>query len=262
MLTVRNRSNVNVKYHNNKFRLKLLPNCLESIRKASKKVKTPIEVILADWVSTDWPLKEWVGAVLDPIPVKVIDIDREGFSRGYGLNIAYKYANGNILFFTDSDMLISAETLNHGIKWATKKGVYYPICQYPQDPEWIDVKWTGGRGNVFLTRKLFELVDGWPEYWTFGYEDHDMCWKLLDHTCPIQERVQTFIHQWHPIVRTWKDRYASNIEDIHDMKKRQKLYHIRRAEIVAKMEILNPEEYIIHNGKVYYDSIKIDKKSK
>src|SRR4051794_22976017 len=102
-VTVKNRSRVRVADHE----LRLFPDCIESIARATSR-QTPVELVVADWESDDWPLNEWLPQAIADTPTRLISMTGT-FSRGRGLNAAARASDGALLFFLDADMLVSPQ---------------------------------------------------------------------------------------------------------------------------------------------------------
>ena len=81
-ITVRNRSLVKV----GRSTLRLLPNCIDSLRAALLE-RSDVELVISDWESDDWPLRDRVPDAANPIPSTLVTVTGP-FSRGRGLNVA------------------------------------------------------------------------------------------------------------------------------------------------------------------------------
>src|SRR5689334_1052682 len=105
--------------------LRLLPNCVASIAQ-SRIDNMPMELVVADWESNDWPLGEWLDHAANPLSARVVTMYGT-FSRGRGLNAAAKAARGDILFFLDADVLVSEFVLLRAAEIARQGKAYFPI---------------------------------------------------------------------------------------------------------------------------------------
>src|SRR3954452_23100413 len=68
--------------------LALFPNCVRSLADAAADIRDsgPVELVVADFHSDDWPLAAWLSAAAGGVlRVRVIPLDGQ-FSRGRGLN--------------------------------------------------------------------------------------------------------------------------------------------------------------------------------
>lgn len=128
-ITVKNRSRVIVDDHE----LLHFPNCMKSIV-GSADSKLDCELVVTDWESDDWPLKEWLEKAAKPIPVQIIT-PKGPFSRGKSLNIAAKAANGNYIMFLDADMLLCQAVINNGINYLCEGKGYFPVPYSFNGPE-------------------------------------------------------------------------------------------------------------------------------
>jgi len=171
-----------------------------------------VELIITDWKSTDWKLYDWIPSIVRELPFKIIDIERGGFSRGYGLNQAAEHASGDNLFFTDTDMLIGQETLRKASRLLSEGRIYSPVIrsyntlkQDKSDATWRDA----GYGNLFISREHFEQTKGWPEYWKWGGEDDHFIKLLKSRYNVLRQRDQDLWHQWHPNEMDFRNRYGT-----------------------------------------------------
>ncbi len=196
-ITTFNRSKVLLP--NNRY-LNLLPNCLESIA-SSVRSEDNIEVIISDFGSTDWILEEWVGSVLKNIPFRIVQV-KEVFNKGRGRNIAADCANGNYLFFLDADMVIDRNVLEKGLQFLKHKEVYFPMCFYYLNGEHTKGFWCQGKGNVFISKELFNEAGKWPcppKY--INNLDEDLLffkWVKQTKAKTVVEKEENFFHQYHP----------------------------------------------------------------
>lgn len=212
-ISVKNRSCVNVSWDGvtkNKtfvtsykknpmnFQLDLLKNFVKSIVD-SKINGICLEIIIVDFNSDDHPPEDWINEIVgvrEGIEAKVIKSD-EPFSRGRGLNIAAEKATGDILFFTDADMLISKEFLIQSLQYAyDKQKPFFPICYSyytPYNKEgWIrDEGW----GNLVIPKVISEKISWWEKR-SWGSEDNHMKDQLGDSF--IRAQAAGLYHQWHP----------------------------------------------------------------
>jgi glycosyltransferase involved in cell wall biosynthesis len=204
--TIKNRSRV----HTDNGTLFLFPNAIKSLA-SSLRLNDDVELVIADWESTDWPLREWIEDCIPHIPIHISTISgREDFSAGLGRNVAAKHASGDLLFFMDADMLVNRAVIEYGLKVA-KNGAYYPTVIYKLDND-KDIIHEGG-GNVFMTPELLKQAGGWPEYYKHGFEDTDLCAKITEISPIITNDKISIFHQWHPQTNIFKNRHASNEAD-------------------------------------------------
>jgi len=168
-----------------------------------------IEIIVSDWNSSDRLLKNWLPQMLGKIPHKIVNINKEGFSRGYGLNIAFDNSSGDKIFFLDTDMLIrSSDVFHAGFAVLKKNKVFFPICRSFSGPKHGGSYWRpSGFGNVLINRPQFEALR-WQEKFSWGGEDADLFKRSKNQFGAVRSEVKGFVHQWHPSNTEW-DIYIS-----------------------------------------------------
>src|SRR5258706_9357036 len=108
-VTIKNRSRLNAGGRE----LLLFPNCVKSIVESTRGIKD-VELVVADWESTDWPLNEWLERAAGDIPVRLIEV-KGAFSRGRGRNTAAAAARGDALLFLDADSILCEAVLISGL---------------------------------------------------------------------------------------------------------------------------------------------------
>lgn len=198
-ITCKNRSKLI--YHNN-LELTPFPNLIDSLaRILQKSIGEEVEIIIADWASTDWPLEEWIPEKLDGIVhYNIINIKHKEFSRGKGRNIAFEFAKGDKILFLDTDMLVqNSKILFDGAKFVSKGIAYFPICFSYYDHQHIDGWWrTTGFGNMMVSRKQLRKVGKWQNKKSWGGEDEQMFIKMARNFPISRKKVRGFYHQWHP----------------------------------------------------------------
>ncbi|MDN5652007.1 MAG: glycosyltransferase family 2 protein, partial [Lactococcus lactis] len=187
-------------YKNNpmSFQLELLKNFIKSI--VDSKIKGVfLEIIVVDFNSDDHPPEDWmheIVGVTKEIEAKVIKSD-EPFSRGRGLNIAAENATGDIIFFTDADMIVSREFLIQSLEYAyDKQKPFFPICYSYYTPYskegWVrDEGW----GNLVIPKHISEEISWWEKR-SWGSEDNHMKDQLGNSFARAQ--AAGLYHQWHP----------------------------------------------------------------
>ena len=203
-VAVKNRSRVLVE---GGHELRLFPNCVRSIAAAVPR-DVPCEIVVTDWASDDWPLREWIDQAAAPLTVRVVQADG-AFSRGRGLNLAADAARGDVLLFTDADVIVSRELIERGLTHARASKAFFPVLYSFKGPEHQAGWWRHeGYGNCVVTREAFARAGRWPEYRSWGREDVDFFRRVSEIAEVVREEVPGFFHQWHPEDILWKDRYA------------------------------------------------------
>jgi glycosyltransferase involved in cell wall biosynthesis len=178
--------------------LYLFPKVVESLAKSVE--KDEVELVVSDWKSTDWPLKEWIYEKSeDKFPITIVDVDEKWFSRGRGLNIAAENAKTDILFFVDTDVLLTREVIQEAIKVCESGQAFYPICRHDIDLSdhdgWIDC----GYGLCAVTRKMWINSGKWKEWQSWGGEDDAFYYGVKGSGLKIsRRRFNNFIHMDHP----------------------------------------------------------------
>jgi hypothetical protein len=189
--------------------LRLFPNCVHSIAEAAKHDLSS-ELVVTDWRSDDWPLKEWLEDAARPIPVQLLSLEG-AFSRGRGLNTAAHAARGEFLAFVDADMVVPKQLIEVGTSHLREGKAFFPIVFSYKGPDHRDGWWRReGFGQVMVTRDTFERAGGWPEYDSWGQEDDAFYAKVSEVAPVIREAVDGFCHQWHPNDVGWKNRYGAS----------------------------------------------------
>lgn len=176
--------------------LHLFPNCIESIAEVCD--GDDVEIIVADWNSTDWPLEDWIFKKSGDVPVKVVKINDEYFNRGKGLNVAASNAKYDRLLFLDTDILVSKRLFESGHKVLDKNKVFFPMCYAHHDYEKTTGKWVRGYGLCMINKEAFEIVGKWPAWSSWGGEDNLFHKNVKKRYKIHREKVEGLLHMWHP----------------------------------------------------------------
>lgn len=196
--------------HTDHGTLYLLKNFLLSLKDVAAKIDCEIELVIADFNSTDInDLPQYIRNVLDSPNIKIQILNIEGkFSRGVGCNEAINSASYENILILDVDMKFDENLMNNVIKHTCiNKSSYFPICYtFENDPFekngfWLDK----GYGNFSTLKSNWKKAGKIPEYNTWGQEDFDFYHKLSG--TKIREKCTNLIHQWHPSDITWKNRF-------------------------------------------------------
>ncbi len=180
------------------FTLLLLKNLVDSIAEATLPGIT-YEIVIADFGSTDDHPRNWLREKLpSAIETRVVDV-AEDFSRGRGLNVASDHASGDIAFFLDADMLVSADLIRQAMDIClVEDKAFFPICFSYLTP-FHKEGWQRkeGWGNLAISRQLqARLGVRWWEKKSWGSEDDHMRDQLEGHF--VRDEGRGFFHQWHP----------------------------------------------------------------
>ncbi|NNJ26207.1 glycosyltransferase family 2 protein [Alienimonas chondri] len=182
--------------------LTLFPNCMRSIAEAAAALEAtdgigPIELIVADFHSNDWPACKWLPAAAGELAWKLVRIEGP-FSKGRGLNRAARYASNERLLLCDADLLLTPEILRRAIEIVDGGGAWSPIFQYltrqGEPSSWEDL----GFGPMAVSRSRFDEVGGLPEFESWGGEDNIFYERLEQVVTIRRERMPGLRHQWHP----------------------------------------------------------------
>lgn len=221
-LTVKNRSKV--KWKGMKEPLTLLPECINHIGQLFSP-SDKVEIVIADWQSDDWPLREWMPDVCKN-PYRIVTIDKEGFSKGHGVNVAVEHAMGDTIFLMDADMLLkSREVVQTGMEIVNRGGVYFPIPKYIVNKKG-EHRYNCGVGNMIIDKQMFKDFGRMPEYWRFGFEDSDF-YNIVESKGVkiVSAPTSKLVHPYHPQSLAFKERYIDDNPD-HDaqIKAREEVY--------------------------------------
>lgn len=230
--TVKNRSLVKI---DGKLPLKLFPTCLTALAKSIPITDIDkFELVIADWQSTDHPIKEWIEDIFPLISVHLINVKSNGFSAGLGRNIAAQHAQGDNLFFMDADMIVNREVLYRGVQVASEGKAFYPTVKYAVDDTGKLIIHEGG-GNVFMNKEIFYKAGKWPEYWSYGFEDTDFAKAVKSVTDIVVDDSMYIYHQWHPQAETFKKQNDDKTDIV--VEERKKHYLEKRKEEHERLRI-------------------------
>ena len=191
----------------------LFPRAIDSVLDAISVIRHKAEIVVVDWESTDWPVKKWLPARCKRARVPLTVISRKGpHNLGAGRNAGAAVADGRVLLFLDSDMLVSADVLDAAFKTATGGAVYMPICYSLNDLDGVTGCWRGtpptdrdlaGRGscgNMAIAPWLFDASGRWSEATVgWGPEDVEYRDRIVAKGMRVQrKREPLLVHQWHP----------------------------------------------------------------
>jgi glycosyltransferase involved in cell wall biosynthesis len=179
--------------------LALFPNCVRSLAEAAAGIQEvgPVELVVADFCSDDWPLAEWLVEAAGALQMCVLRVEGP-VSRGRGLNVAAAHASCDRLFLCDADIKVEPKVLRRALETIDRGHVWLPICRYLDEDGGFE-KWQEfGYGIAALNRSMFEAAGGVPEYYSWGGEDVLFFERLALHTVIVRERCEELNHQWHP----------------------------------------------------------------
>lgn len=176
----------------------LLPNTIKSLSKYPH--PEDIEIIIADFESTDWPIKEWIEEYSGEVNTKVIQVPGL-FSAGKGRNIAAEHAQGDFLLFLDSDVKALPSDINKGIELSKSGKAVFPLITFINQAGGEETRGLKGHGSgiCFISKEHYNQTPKWPEFYSWGGED---CYFLnsvkSEGISVIRPRLNGIKHQWHP----------------------------------------------------------------
>ena len=182
--------------------LTLFPNCVRSLARAAAELDAedgvgPVELIVADFGSDDWPPGEWLPDAAAGLAWTLLRVDGP-FCRGRGRNRAAGHAAGEVLFLCDADLLLDRGVLHRAYEVArgggTWSGVFQYLNRHGRRGGWED----RGHGPLAAPREAYFAAGGCPEFESWGGED-DLLYERLGRVAPaVRERAGGLRHQWHP----------------------------------------------------------------
>lgn len=190
-----------------KNRVEQLRKCVAALERTNRN----IEIVVADFDSDDTDYK-WFKH-------KLVRIDDEHFSVGRGKNVAAENASGDILFFLDADLLVERSVIDRiqevcGIDEDNVDHVYAPIMRMQNEDGSLGDWAIHSFGQIAITRRRFKAFDPWPEWKSYGGEDN--VFNAQHRHVTIREKVDGFVHQWHP--HELREKYGAT-EAYVDLKK-------------------------------------------
>jgi hypothetical protein len=181
--------------------------CVQSLKKQIGKSSQHFKDVsfhwsVSDWQSSDGDPKEIFKKSWDDKKChsKVTVIERDGFSRGHGLNVALQAIDpepNDIVFFVDVDMLFLGVDMILDYMNSPKDSASFPVCYRALSPSnlMLFAEWAG-YGNVLLRGEHLKNVN-WIEYDKWGGEDTNYYEKIAKNLKILRKNYPTFIHQWH-----------------------------------------------------------------
>lgn len=205
--------------------LELFPNFVRSLARMAKEFaeQGTLELVVADFQSDDWPLKEWLSGFAGAVQVTIVQVEGRGFSRGHGLNRAIAASTSDRLFLCDADMLLESGAIQKAIRIIDSGKAWFPTYQCLDQNGLSEVWQDLSYGMAALSRKAFDEAGSVPEFESWGGED-DLFHEAVSHTTDVvRERCLTLKHQWHP----------ESIRHIHYANPRKSDYHLHVNHVEA-----------------------------
>lgn len=190
-ICVKNRSRLVDNHHE---RL-MLPECIKAVVQAGE--NRNIEVVIVDFESTDWPLRDWIGEVCGELSVRVIQAAGD-FSKGRGHNLAVGASRSDRILLLDADVLIPRDFLGKAIRIVDAGSAWFPVFQDLREDgtlgSWRDLT----TGIAALPKSVYFAAGGVREFRSWGGED-DLFLDAVRRLVPIERgRVEGLQHIWHP----------------------------------------------------------------
>ena len=153
------------------------------------------------------------------------------FNRGWGLNVGARICNGDILVFSDCDILIPFNDLKYAVEISKKfeavdpKGTLYQVEDNVPDPflyrgnKRAYLNFAGGM--MLMQRSKFFEIGGWPEeFMGWGCEDNVMCLKIAEFTNSTSVDL-TLFHLYHESADTGEG-YKRNLKILKDIEEKKR----------------------------------------
>lgn len=207
IVTIKNRTKIQVEFQGKILTLELFKNNLTELKKFA--CEDGWEIVVVDFYSDDVNMKEFLNETLCSTNISYKHILAEGsFSRGKGLNIGVEHAKNDVLFFLDADMMIKTNKIFKDIKEKVVKDsmALFPVCwSYNEPGHLTGYRRSNGCGNAIYERKYFKP---YMENKKWGLEDV----KNYNYFRDIKKALrpwygQDFIHQWHPNDFSFKNKF-------------------------------------------------------
>lgn len=231
-ITIKNRSVVSIdgsiKY--------IFPKCIESLCNIITK-EDDVELVVADWCSTDIKMKEYLLTAHFPGSVQLLNLkSKRGFSKGVGQNQAAAHAKSPVLFFLDADILVENRyIIEDGMSYCNRGEVLYPKGWRRGDLEGKTGYPFTGVGNFFIRRDTYIVTGGMPQYWSWGFEDFEFQKKLEQFNVKFHQIGYTgFTHQYHPEDVSWKNK--ETVITLEEEKRQEQLREKYKREIIMDDE--------------------------
>ncbi|MCP3709796.1 glycosyltransferase family 2 protein [Paraburkholderia sp. CNPSo 3274] len=194
--------------------LRPFPHCVSCLAN-SYGPDMPIELVVSDFASDDWPLIEWISDCAAGMPVRVVSLGAS-FSRGRGLNVAAAHARSDRLLLCDADLLISLTALRRAIEIIDCQKAWFPICRCLAENGTPDCWLDPGYGVAGVSRSVFNATGGLPEFRSWGGEDDIFAARVGDLLERVRERFDGIRHQWHPDWCRFENYERPRFADYHE----------------------------------------------
>lgn len=171
------------------------------------------EIVISDFSSTDFDLSSLHRTYpFNHMNLKFVDTGTTEFSRGLGLNVAYNASVGDVILFTDVDMVVEDGSIFKYIKDITDEGKsYFPyICKRtPQNKDFRKIDkggvWTNnGCGICVVNRTVVDKTKRFENKKTYGGEDIVFMNECGKHSIVVRSKLYGYTHYPHSRI-PWKD---------------------------------------------------------
>jgi glycosyltransferase involved in cell wall biosynthesis len=174
------------------------------------------EVVIGDFESElTWDrARALLGDKLRVVPL------RGHFNRSIGCNAASRVATGDVLFFMDADIVVTAAALDEARARVSPGRCYYPQVMYLNRGQRVPDVGDGsslyvgtGCGVCSFHRDDFATLGGWDEDLgrNWGGEDRQLYDRAQRQLRVVRDLPRVF-HQWHPTSLRYKDVFADSSE--------------------------------------------------
>jgi len=180
--------------------LELFPNCVRALARLHEAIG-PIELVVADFHSDDWPLEEWLEKEAGAMAVHRLEIDGP-FSRGRGMNAAVEAARSSQVLIYDADMLMDETAFISGLSIMAEGKVataFFPMIQNLDPRGKADDWYEASLGMVFLSKETFVDAGGLPEFQNWGGDDENLYEEVAKISRVERFKLLGLDHQWHPV---------------------------------------------------------------
>lgn len=211
IVVIKNRTNFDVEVNNKKINLRLFENNIRSLMNLHREGDL-WEFVVVDFKSTDVDMPSFLDEHIKKQGCSHKCISIAGaFSKGKGLNIGFKNASNEILFFLDADMMIKTRRLLEDIPTHVQQNnmAMFPVCFSYHNASHTSgwARWSGV-GNAIYKKSDFVP---YFENKRWGNEDA-MNYRRICRKKKIARGYygEDFIHQWHPNGAWFKNRYYNS----------------------------------------------------
>jgi hypothetical protein len=182
----------------------LYPNCVDSIIKSTTGSEFSYKLYVCDFMSDDYPLKDWLPQKLGgKIDFEIISIDEPYFDKGLALNISRDVFSGDdFILFLDADNIVSRSAMER-VERRFKENKLGSVGFI--SPFFMDEDGKGGKrfiesvGSLWIRHGDLIRLPKWINMDCWGGEDTVFLYNCIKHGMNvIRETDLDVMHQWHP----------------------------------------------------------------